>query len=78
MEGCLSVPGLRGQVARPDWVEVFYFDRFGEKQRRRFDGFVARILLHEYDHLIGRTWLDSVTSNQDILCDEVYLKRFAA
>lgn len=77
-EGCLSVPGLRGQVARADWVEVFYYDQFGEKHRRRFDGFVARIFLHEYDHLIGRTWLDSVTSNQDILSDEVYLKQFAA
>ena len=77
-EGCLSVPGLRGQVARADWVEVFYRDPQGQQQRRRFDGFVARIFLHEYDHLIGRTWLDSVTDNKEIVSDEVYLRRFAS
>lgn len=77
-EGCLSVPGLRGQVARADWVEVFYYDVAGIKHRRRFDGFLARIFLHEYDHLIGRTWLDSVTDNKEIVSDEVYLRQFAA
>lgn len=77
-EGCLSVPGLRGQVARADWVEVFHYDVQGIKHRRRFDGFLARIFLHEYDHLIGRTWLDSVTDNKEIVSDEVYLRQLAS
>lgn len=76
-EGCLSVPGLRGLVARPDWAEVAFCDVTGTQQQRRFEGFVARIFLHEYDHLIGRTWLDSVVSNQDIVSNEVYLRDMA-
>ena len=76
-EGCLSVPGLRGKVARPDWVELLYFDADGNEHRCHFEDFVARIFFHEYDHLIGRTWLDSVTSNQDIVTDQVYLQQLA-
>lgn len=77
-EGCLSIPGIRGQVPRADWVEVFFQDTQGDMQRRRFDGFLARIFLHEYDHLIGRAWLDSVQNNRDIISEDVYLNQVAA
>ena len=76
-EGCLSVPGLRGCIARPKWVEVSYQDRIGKPQKQRFDGFVGRIFQHELDHLLGQTWLDRVTDSEDIMAESVWLKRFA-
>ena len=72
-EGCLSVPGLRGKIARPDWVEVHYQNLQGEPQQQRFSGFVARVFLHEYDHLIGLTWLDHITDSRQIMANEVWL-----
>ena len=52
-EGCLSVPGLRGVV--PRWTRLHYegFDRYGERISRDADGFHARVVQHECDHLAG-------------------------
>lgn len=52
-EGCLSVPGLRGQV--PRWRALRYtgFDQFGRAIDRSVDGFHARVVQHECDHLDG-------------------------
>lgn len=52
-EGCLSVPGMRGVV--PRWTTLRYegFDQFGEKISRDVDGFHARVVQHECDHLAG-------------------------
>jgi len=72
-EGCLSVPGLRGKITRPDWVEVDYQDLQGAKHQQRFEGFVARVFLHEFDHLIGKTWLDHVSDSKHIMANEVWL-----
>lgn len=73
-EGCLSVPGLRGKIARPDWVEVQYQNLQGDRLQERFVGFVARVFLHEYDHLIGLTWLDHITDSKQIMANEVWQK----
>ena len=55
-EGCLSVPGLRGQV--PRWARIHYtgFDLQGQVIEREADGFHARVVQHECDHLIGRLY----------------------
>ena len=52
-EGCLSVPGLRGMV--PRWTRLRYEgkDHFGASIRREVDGFHARVVQHECDHLAG-------------------------
>lgn len=52
-EGCLSVPGLRGMV--PRWSKLHYegVDRHGHPIRRDVDGFHARVVQHECDHLTG-------------------------
>jgi len=52
-EGCLSVPGLRGVV--PRWSRLRYegFDQYGEPINRDVDGFHARVVQHECDHLAG-------------------------
>lgn len=60
-EGCLSVPGLRGVV--PRWSRVRYtgFDEMGQRIDRTVDGFHARVVQHECDHLIGKLFPMRVT-----------------
>lgn len=55
-EGCLSVPGLRGVV--PRWSHIRYtgFDQFGDAIDRTVDGFHARVVQHECDHLWGKLY----------------------
>jgi peptide deformylase len=53
-EGCLSVPGMRGWVERPAWVEVSGLDADGSRKQRRLEGFAARVFQHEFDHLDGK------------------------
>ena len=52
-EGCLSVPGLRGVVPRFARIRYQGFDQFGDAIDRTVDGFHARVVQHECDHLIG-------------------------
>lgn len=55
-EGCLSVPGLRGQV--PRWSRIRYtgFDQYGDAIDRTVEGFHARVVQHECDHLWGKLY----------------------
>ena len=55
-EGCLSVPGLRGVV--PRWAKIRYqgFDQYGDAIDRTVEGFHARVVQHECDHLIGKLY----------------------
>jgi peptide deformylase len=55
-EGCLSVPGLRGRV--PRWQHLRYqgFDEYGQPLDRTVDGFHARVVQHECDHLLGKLY----------------------
>ncbi|UCV20747.1 peptide deformylase [Ferribacterium limneticum] len=53
-EGCLSVPGLRGEVPRYSRIRYQGFDPDGNPVDRTVDGFHARVVQHECDHLIGR------------------------
>jgi peptide deformylase len=76
-EGCLSVPGIRGWVPRPDAIRVRYLTRQGEAVEREFSGFAARVFLHENDHLEGMTWLDHVEDNRDIVSEKEYLRLIA-
>lgn len=52
-EGCLSVPGLRGMVPRYTRLRYRGYDAFGQAIDRSVDGFHARVVQHECDHLIG-------------------------
>jgi len=52
-EGCLSVPGLRGVVPRFSRIRYTGFDQYGDAIDRTVDGFHARVVQHECDHLIG-------------------------
>ena len=52
-EGCLSVPGLRGVVPRYKKISYQGLDQYGKKIERKVDGFHARVVQHECDHLLG-------------------------
>jgi peptide deformylase len=57
-EGCLSIPDLRGLVARHESLVLTALDRHGKPFRREASGFEARIIQHELDHLDGIVFLD--------------------
>jgi peptide deformylase len=60
MEGCLSVPGLSGEVKRPARVVVEALNRHGEKIKVDGNELLARALCHEIDHLDGILYIDKV------------------
>lgn len=60
-EGCLSVPGLRGMVPRFARIRYSGFDQFGEFMEREVDGFHARVVQHECDHLVGKLYPMRIT-----------------
>lgn len=57
-EGCLSVPGLIGIVERPHKIKIRALDRDGVEQDYEFEGFDARVMCHENDHLNGILYTD--------------------
>ncbi len=59
-EGCLSVPGMRGQVARPRKVRVQALDRAGNTLDFVWESFRAVVVQHETDHLLGTLYVDRV------------------
>jgi peptide deformylase len=73
-EGCLSIPGIRALVPRYREILIRYTDQQGNFVELKLDGFVARIFQHEYDHLEGRVYLDSVEDNRDIFSESEYFK----
>lgn len=75
-EGCLSVPGIRALVPRYTVVEVGYTDPDGRLQHCEFDGFIARVFQHEFDHLDGKVFLDRVETMKEVITDQEYFKRY--
>lgn len=60
-EGCLSLPGIREDVKRPEKIRIQYYDRDFKFYDEEYDGVVARIIQHEYDHLQGVLFTDKVS-----------------
>ena len=60
-EGCLSVPGLHEDVRRPEVIRMRYFDENFVEHDEEFDGFRARAIQHEYDHLEGKLFVDRLS-----------------
>lgn len=59
-EGCLSIPGLRGYVERPNHIQITYYDENFVKQSFEAKGFLAVVIQHELDHLFGRLYIDHI------------------
>lgn len=70
MEGCLSFPGQSGYVERAEKVTVEGFDRHGDPVRYETEGFEARAVQHELDHLDGIVYLTLVTEPPEGYDDE--------
>ena len=59
-EGCLSVPGLRGFVERPQHIRVSYMNEKSEMKMLEAKGFLATVVQHEFDHLFGKLYVDRI------------------
>jgi peptide deformylase len=60
-EGCLSIPNLREEVNRESHIRITYFDEKWIYHDEEYDGYPARIIQHEYDHLDGIMFTDKVS-----------------
>lgn len=73
-EGCLSVPLIRGRVERYTKIEVTYYNENGEKLIKEVQGFTARNIQHECDHLDGIVFLEKVTKPNGFATKEMINK----
>lgn len=64
-EGCLSIPGEKGKVDRPQIVEVKALNEDGEEYTLRGEGLLARAICHECDHLEGVLFIDKVINESE-------------
>lgn len=66
-EGCLSIPGIRGDVTRPDAIRVRYQDVDGTSHVIDIDAMFARVVQHEIDHLDGKLFIDYLSMGERTL-----------
>ena len=57
-EGCLSIPKIREDISRNETVTLRFLDENFELHEREFNGLTARVILHEYDHIEGKLFID--------------------
>ncbi|MBL7699703.1 MAG: peptide deformylase [Chitinophagaceae bacterium] len=57
-EGCLSIPKIREDISRNEEITIEYQDEQFEKHAETFNGLTARVILHEYDHIEGKLFID--------------------
>ena len=69
-EGCLSVPGMVGEIVRFERAVVTGLDRFGNKIRIEGDGLLAQCVQHEVDHLDGTLYIDRATNLRPVATEE--------
>ena len=60
-EGCLSLPGINERVKRPKRIHVRYLDENLEEHDEWVEGFLARVMQHEFDHLEGKVFTDRIS-----------------
>jgi peptide deformylase len=61
-EGCLSIPDVREDVYRHETITLEYYDEDFNKKTEVFDGLIARVIQHEYDHIEGILFTDRISS----------------
>ncbi|WP_297792448.1 peptide deformylase [uncultured Eudoraea sp.] len=61
-EGCLSIPDIREDVSRKDTIEISYLDENFNANKASYDGLLARVIQHEYDHIEGILFTDKLSS----------------
>jgi len=60
-EGCLSIPKIREDIYRQESVTLDYYDQSFQQQTKTFAGLSARVILHEYDHIEGKLFIDYIS-----------------
>jgi peptide deformylase len=71
-EGCLSFPGARSEVIRPETVTVKYLDYHGKEQLEEMHGLLATCIQHEIDHLNGITFVDHISKlKRDVILNKM-------
>lgn len=60
-EGCLSVPGINENVIRKSTITITWCDENMVSHSQTFDGMAARVIQHEYDHILGKTFIDRIS-----------------
>ncbi|MGL4410589.1 MAG: peptide deformylase [Bacteroidales bacterium] len=60
-EGCLSLPNIHEAVKRQEGIKIRYFDENFVEKEEIFEGFIARVIQHEYDHLEGKLFIDHIS-----------------
>ena len=77
-EGCLSIPGVREEVSRPDTITLKYHDQDGKKHKDTFSGWKSRVLQHEIDHLNGVLFVDHISpvKKQLLVAQDMIPNRF--
>jgi len=73
-EGCLSVPGLRGRVPRYTKIHLQAYDRQANRIDIVVQGFHARVIQHECDHVQGKVYLDRMRSMESLTFTEEWVK----
>ncbi|MGQ4809745.1 Peptide deformylase [Candidatus Entotheonellaceae bacterium PAL068K] len=73
-EGCLSVPGLRGRVPRHTAIRLRAYNRQGKRVDFVAEGFQARVIQHECDHLQGKVFLDRMRDMSSLTFIEEFVK----
>jgi peptide deformylase len=66
-EGCLSFPGLREDIVRKPVIRIRFVDENFQPRDERYDGLIARVIQHEYDHIQGITMFDRLSPLKKIL-----------
>jgi len=77
-EGCLSVPGLRGYVERPQHVRITYTTVDGDEAELTLQGFWATVFQHEFDHLDGILYLDRIEDRTKLVFEEEFTRYWQA
>ncbi|MFN5183631.1 MAG: peptide deformylase [Bacteroidota bacterium] len=61
-EGCLSIPKIREDVSRKEEIIVEYLDENFKSHKEKFNGIIARVIQHEYDHIEGKLFTDRISA----------------
>jgi peptide deformylase len=73
-ESCMSLPDYKGPVERSFWIKISYKDENGKVRSDRYEGFLARVIQHEMDHLDGILFVDRMVSIEKLEQTDLFKK----
>ena len=73
-EGCLSIPEIRAEIERPEYITLQYQDLEQKVHEKSFSGLVSRVIQHELDHLKGKYFVDYLSPSKRMLINKRLLE----